>query len=365
MSIRRHALAALALSVSLAGCITEDAEPLTPDAGAQGDGGAAPDGGDPDGGDPDAQAPDSGAPTCEGPDPSAPGCVTDTDCAAGEVCRLDPNACAPSACDCSEGDGWLCTADCGPVDTCQPAPPACGPGNECPPNARCVDGVCEVVGADCVSDYDCPNSACEAGTCLPPCVGDGEPALCDAIPPVCRLGTSAVTTGGCYDCQVPGACESDPGETCWGAFRDPDGVCLGANDGVLPEDCCRVAHYRHQRGTLELTCGPADGLASALRFSLGDLACGAQAPSTLTLFVWQAPEALAGQTVPLGGDQGMASLCDLDACFMAEGEISFAPRGGDHDASGRFRLQLPEGGPIIEATFEVLRCGELPEPACG
>jgi hypothetical protein len=53
--------------------------------------------------------------TCDEPNPA--GC-TQEGCPSGETCQTDPNECAPSQCNCSDGQ-WVCTRDCGGGGTCQ------------------------------------------------------------------------------------------------------------------------------------------------------------------------------------------------------------------------------------------------------
>ncbi|MCA9547158.1 MAG: hypothetical protein KC613_22305, partial [Myxococcales bacterium] len=224
------------------------------------------------------------------------------------------------------------------------------------------------LGAPCQRDYDCPNSACDeaTGECLPACPSDPEAPLCDALPPVCPIGSTLVATAGCYGCHDPAdACAPAAPETCWGAFQDPDGVCIGPNDGVLPAECCQTGHYRHQFGTLEPSCAPDDGPAVSLGFSLGHRACGDQPRANLRVFVWADRERLRGESFGLAGGQsgGQAQFCDLDDCDVATaGEIHFDAIS-DYELTGRYWIRLGQG--VQEATFRVESCGELPHPGCG
>ena len=125
---------------------------------------------------------------CPGPNPA--GCAS-TGCPDGFACE-QTDACIPSACGC-DGEGWMCTADCGGGE-CVPVAPGCDNDGACPPNARCEAGRCVEVDAcagpspaGCTADADCPedevcadvdacySSGCDCWdgmwVCLPDCGG--------------------------------------------------------------------------------------------------------------------------------------------------------------------------------------------------
>jgi Putative metal-binding motif len=229
--------------------------------------------------------------TCNGV-PSPLSC-TQTGCAPGQMCVMDPdpNACYPSSCGCDAATGlWVCTADCGQGGYCVPSAP-CGPNAECPPNsvcdasgvcvpvcvpspevcnavdddcdgvvdeqedpaiplcangALCVMGQCGGGGLICMADADCPpNQVCLNGMCSgngPTCTqevcngidDDCNGSVDDGAGAVCADGSMCVM-GQCgsnpQQCGDPGTPPCPPGQVC-----SPNGVCVpGCN--ASPEVC--------------------------------------------------------------------------------------------------------------------------------
>lgn len=350
-------LAALA-ALSLSACLDDGGNPadagpeILPDEGM-------PDEGMPDEGMPDVTPPDGG-PACDGPDPSALGCTTDPDCPDGYTCYDGPGACVPSACAC-EDDGWICTADCGLGPACVEEVPDCEVVG-CHDGFACVDHRCVPEGGDpCVRDFDCPGGYCdtEAGACVRRCEGDGEPVLCDALPPVCGVGAVEVEMGGCYACLDARTCEPEV-EMCWGAWVDETGACRAPNDGAYPPECCTAEHYRLQFGVIEPSCAPDDGPAFELRFGFGALDCNAVPALRVEVYRADPPR---GESVVLEAAGGRAFRCDGPACEAAEtGVIRFAD-DDFHEASGRLWVRFADGTEV-QTAFGVEGCPGMP-PGCG
>jgi hypothetical protein len=173
---------------------------------------------------------ENGCETCACNPPPA-GCGSDADCPNG-YCGLvgycgtcgDDEPCPPpepaTQCvfpNCDDGLPVLCDA----------LPPICAPGQVAAARDgcyACLDArTCGDVPpppAGCQTDADCPEGYCEhfatcAGLDCPPpppsiCVavecGDGQPVLCDALPPECAPGQVAAARNGCYACVDARTC---------------------------------------------------------------------------------------------------------------------------------------------------------------
>lgn len=297
-------------------------------------------------------SPDAGP--CEGTDPSLGQCSGDEDCPDDQTCQLDPDACVPSACACTD-DGWICTADCGPGRVCRPR--ACNP-LPCDADDCCLpEGTCE-------RDFDCPNGYCEVetGACRQPCGGDGAPAQCDAIEPVCGVGWTLVASNGCHGCVDARSCEGPAVDEC-GVVALGEGGCQGPDGAPRLAGCCQLDRWPVLIGRSEGTCAPDDGPARALTFGLGPLTCGEQSTVQLTVYLW-GPELRLGGPIDVTGAGFMGSVqrCDWTGCELAEaGEIAF----DDFDLSddgGRLWFRFPSGA-SVEAVWLVEDCPS--EPQCG
>ncbi len=130
-----------------------------------------------------------------------------------------------------------CFAKCAGVEIAHPGPckdeRTCGgiAGFPCPDDQVCnlVDptcltadlaGLCVAKPDACLQVYD-PVCGCDGVTygndCerlrasatlrhAGPCCGDGKPAVCDMVPPICPDGTTLAIIGGCYECADPATC---------------------------------------------------------------------------------------------------------------------------------------------------------------
>jgi hypothetical protein len=218
-----------------------------------------------------------GAPPCEPVPPSfvgcypdqpppPPGCTSDTDCPNG-YCELywsDPPVCDGE--DCGRpapppyGQCVYPSCDDGTTPVCLIAPPQCLPGqtfairNGC---FECVDArSCSPGNGQCSSDLDCPNGYCEQyatctaigcprpppSQCVYPSCDDGQPVLCDALPPSCGPGEVAAARNGCWACVDARTCGSTPPQWCWSDADCHNGYCDqggatdpgGSGDRALP-----------------------------------------------------------------------------------------------------------------------------------
>ncbi len=230
---------------------------------------------------------------CDPDDPSCPTCDpaegylgwSDADCEPGFVCEYaQPGGGSGGAEDCAcrcDDAGNCYDCDCGgarpePAGVCVPAEPGCRADVDCGPNGHCwdgfcyhegcrtddecagglcVEGVCTYPTEECWDDSECPGGYCELFDCGAPdgadciraggqCVyvscDDGQPTLCDMIPPECAPGQVAAARDGCWECVDARTCQPVDDE-CWGAWVDETGTCRAPNDGVYPAYCCGVA----------------------------------------------------------------------------------------------------------------------------
>jgi hypothetical protein len=103
------------------------------------------------------------------PGAGLPGCQSDTDCIAPDVCNTAAGRCVPpsakngSPCDLIEGQGCPPGEQC-ISGVCMPPPGACVTNDECPAGYHCVSGVCTPDtkgGCNCPSDHICINGECK------------------------------------------------------------------------------------------------------------------------------------------------------------------------------------------------------------
>jgi hypothetical protein len=158
--------------------------------------------------------------TSDGPQcvPTNDGCLSDEDCGEGQHCEID----------------YVCP------DCAQDEPACLAP---CFAEGRCVDDEpwygCEVV--DCAPGYICEETSNGEAVCVPvdEC-GDGTPALCDMIPPVCEPGQIAAVRDYCYVCVDADTCEEPPppNEGCYSDDECGDDQRCNANEVCLPPPGC-------------------------------------------------------------------------------------------------------------------------------
>ena len=116
---------------------------------------------------------------------------------------------------------------------CNPPPPVCGPvcdiwcefGNVIDENGCELCACNPPPGPTCTSDAECPNGFCDVpphcgfcgdengpdcpeyvGMCVFPSCDDGQPVLCDALPPECGPGQVAAARNGCWACVDARTC---------------------------------------------------------------------------------------------------------------------------------------------------------------
>jgi Cys-rich repeat protein len=205
------------------------------------------------------------------PPPPAP-CWSDADCAAGQVCQLDPACAVP---DCPPGHDcgarlWACGG------VCVPAGP---PPVECWSNADCPQGMaCEFL-YDCAQPW-CPNGNCDEAFwgCPGRCVWVQPPTTTECWSDIdCREGMHCEFRDGCG--AVP-AC--DPADA---SCRPPNTWCAGVcvPDEPPPAGCtadwecaaderCQIDWTVCDRCTDE-RCGPCLGTCVAIKQCLSDADC--------------------------------------------------------------------------------------------
>lgn len=321
--------------------------------------------------DPPADAsPDGASPArCDEPSPARGHCDEDGDCPADHVCRVDPNQCFPSFCECLDGE-WSCTADCSLGPVCVPVPEPCG-DDACAIDERCVEGRCLTAGEPCARDFDCPDGYCHPDhrVCFRPCLGEPRRGAAprDSLPPLCGIGEALVWQDGdrCVDART---CEAPPPDPCRGAFIDDTGACRAPDDGELAAECCTLAVWPFQWGVIEHACAPDGDPAVVLRFGLGTLECRDTSESTLHVTFWADP-------VPNGeildvtrdGFPGRVDRCDADGCEAPEAgalSLDFAPSLIEEPSitTGRFWFAFPSGH-TAGSRFVATDCG-TPRPMC-
>jgi Cys-rich repeat protein len=140
-------------------------------------------------------------PICDNRIKKCVGCITDSDCATGEICSPQE--------ECTPG----CRND---SDCLTPGLRACDTSiNQCVPctnNSYCpaIKPVCNITsGADtcveCVNDSDCPNgNSCDAGICVQ-CVDDTD---CDGT--YCKVNSAKPKQNKCVSCMNDSQCASNP-----------------------------------------------------------------------------------------------------------------------------------------------------------
>lgn len=221
--MKHHLLLALAMSLALWGCdktyarqnsssTQADAEDNSLDAQLDlpQDAKDQPDG--PDLAPPDLPPDDTEA-QCSTPNPA--GC-TQEGCPEGYLCLPNFEECAPSECQCIDGN-WGCTRDCGGGGTCAPEPeplcpdtaPVCGVDGQTWAD-RCA---AESNGVEVFGQGTCEALCAVIGPCMedPVCGADGRTWSC-AQEAICA-GTGVLHRGACE--QVCGADEDcDPGSFC-------------------------------------------------------------------------------------------------------------------------------------------------------
>lgn len=327
-----------------------------------------PSGGEPPPDPPLDAGPDRGPARCDEPYPAHGHCDGDGDCPAAHVCRVDPNQCIPSFCECLDGE-WSCTADCSLGPVCVPVPEPCG-DDACTIDERCVEGRCLVAGDACQRDFDCPDGYChpEHRVCLSPCLGEpsaGAAPLDNILVP-CGIGRARlIGTERCVDART---CEDIPPDPCRGAFIDDTGACRAPDDGELAAECCALSRWPLQFGVIEHACAPDGGAAVVLRFALGVLECRRMVESMLHVTFWGDPIPN-GEILDVTGDgfAGRVERCDAAGCeapeagalvFDFDPELLEAPS----TTTGRFWFAFPSGH-TAESVFVATYCG-TPRPMC-
>ena len=162
---------------------------------------------------------DSGCELCAcNPPPPVCGPVCDIYCEFGNV--IDDSGCETCA--------------------CNPPPSGCGSDEECP------GGYCELIGRCGTSSdgEDCPPAP--AAICVYPNCDDGQPVLCDALPPECAPGQVAAARNGCFECvdarscdvmpPPPEGCQTDA--DCPGGFCEHFATCAGLDCPPPPPSMC-------------------------------------------------------------------------------------------------------------------------------
>lgn len=280
---------------------------------------------------------------CEGPNPAEGFCAADADCAEGDHCVIDPDGCAPSACSCDADSGdWVCTADCGPAGQCLP------------------------VAIACADDFECVDGFCEAGVCRQVCFGDGLPAACDAIPPVCAIGQTSVTQGGCYSCVDARTCDAPSPDACGGAWFDEMGACHGPNDGLLPAECCLPGGQARTYGLAKPDCAPHDGPATRIELGDGSLQCQEAPPTSIQVLVWG--EVPLNEVLSYPQNQtfnGYIQYCPtVNVCMSPANARLLMFSAPDHPFAGRLELTL-EDGAVVRTTFTAEDCPRGQGGLCG
>ncbi len=150
---------------------------------------------------------------------------------------------------------------------CPEGDPNCGGGDqrpECPPAFyRCAP---DDTKPECFSDFDCRGGYCDygvssggaapapddtepgaprdevpvepvpppGGSCVYPSCGDGQPILCDAIPPACGVGQVLGGLNGCWSCFDARSCTPvSPPTDCSSDYDCPGGYCADGS-GTAP-----------------------------------------------------------------------------------------------------------------------------------
>ncbi|MGI5862618.1 MAG: hypothetical protein ACOX6T_11255 [Myxococcales bacterium] len=197
-----------------------------------------------------------------------PGCRSDAECAAGEVCRQDPtHPCSWGPCPMHElAPPMLCLPACSSLDerACGQRPDcrgvygsACDPSGNCTPDRefRCEDanGACEPVLCDmwCPTGFQRDERGCEICACNPGCGSDadcGPGERCEAGVETCdAAGNCQVSEGVCRPAGCFTDAECGPGMACLGCppnalcelpgFCAPQGACWSDADCAAGESC--------------------------------------------------------------------------------------------------------------------------------
>jgi len=336
-----------------------------------------------------------------------PDCWSDADCGPGQVCEFVDGFPGEQDCACEPCGG----ADCAPCD--------CGGGGAiAAPGGYCTGGTEPTY--ECQSDLECGGGICEFGSFCPengPCVeyseclfphpdcGDGQPILCDALPPECAPGLVVVGLNGCYACVDPSTCEPVV-DNCQGAFLDAAGVCRAPDDGIYPSVCCEgqpngcdqpdaascsaagcfwwrcpddldcdlgaqcqpARELTYASGVLLPDCAPNDGF--ALRLMLGNnapLTCDASVSAAnfleAYLFGFGDLFAAAGSfSVSLNQSSagwGSIRFCPADAmCEDVDSGVLYMERRDDGTAAGQLYMNTSTGTYFTD--FDVPFCSENP-----
>lgn len=158
-------------------------------------------------------------------DPGPATCLSDADCADGQICQLDAACFGPTEPGLDEEAKVSCTGSC--VD---PEPIRCGADFECAPGLVCIDGLCQLQPQGCTSDRECaPGEICDMVNYCDPAPGcfDGDmacPAMCygRCVPSTiteecwsdadCAQGFFCVFDGGSATDQAGAPCDSSIGD---------------------------------------------------------------------------------------------------------------------------------------------------------
>jgi Cys-rich repeat protein len=177
--------------------------------------------------------------------PPPPGCTSDADCAAGEVCNTATGQCeaAPTGCtsdeDCEEGE--VCNTETG---ECEAAPAGCTSDEDCAEGEICntETGECEAAPTGCTSDDDCAeNEFCDTqtGECIVNENLYGTTAFDTDFDRVHPLHTSCME---CHHTGIPSAGQGD----CRTCHSDDPNVANSykevAHDDNESGDGCRMCH---------------------------------------------------------------------------------------------------------------------------